>query len=71
MKPWKYQVTNTSKILPVFIFRWVSTIWNSSGGCGIRPDSILDHTGILSTVISNAPVDTSWVSIGKKINGYS
>ena len=50
------------KYVPVFIFRWVSTIWKSSGGCGILPDSIFDQTGILSTVISNAPVDTNWVS---------
>ena len=29
----------------------------------MRPESILDHTGMLSTVISKAPVETSWVSM--------
>ena len=35
---------------------WLSMIWKSSPGCGIRPDSILDQTGMSFREISNAPV---------------
>ena len=47
---------------PEFICRWLSMIWKSSGGWGILPDSSLDQTGMLSTEISKAPVETSWLS---------
>ena len=47
---------------PMFMFMWLSMIWNSSPGWGIRPDSILDQTGMSLRLISKAPVLISWVS---------
>ena len=41
---------------PRFIFMWLSIIWNNSPGWGIRPDSILDQTGMSFRDISKAPV---------------
>ena len=52
-----------SSFSPAFILKWLSIIWKSSGGCGIRPDSILDQTGKLSREISNAPVEMRFVSM--------
>ena len=35
-------------------------IWSSSPGCGIRPDSNLDQSGMSFSEISKAPVEISW-----------
>eukprot|EP00096_Caligus_rogercresseyi_P012663 TRINITY_DN537_c0_g1_i5.p1 TRINITY_DN537_c0_g1~~TRINITY_DN537_c0_g1_i5.p1 ORF type:complete len:108 (-),score=0.18 TRINITY_DN537_c0_g1_i5:627-950(-) len=45
-----------------FILSVFSTIWSSSWGCGIRPEDILDQSGIPSSAISKAPVEMSCVS---------
>ena len=47
---------------------WLSMIWKSSPGCGIRPDSILDQTGMSFREISNAPVLMSWNKLKKHLN---
>ena len=62
--PWKCDESSPTPLIPwpEFNCKWLSMIWNNSGGCGSRPDSSFDQTGMLSTLISNAPVDTSWLS---------
>ena len=60
--PWKWDPSSRTPCPPEFICKWLSIIWKSSGGCGSRPDWSFDQTGMLSTLISNAPVDTSWLS---------
>lgn len=38
---------------------WLSIIWNSSCGDGMRPVSSFDHTGMSLIDISNAPEEMS------------
>lgn len=56
---------------PPPMLKWLSIIWNNSGGWGIRPDSILLQTGILAkgradstttTTTSSAPVTEGTVT---------
>lgn len=57
-------IYNVSDQLGVWSRRmWLSIIWNSSGGCGIRPVSSLDQTGTSLNLISKAPVETNCPSI--------